>query len=279
MEILIAFLFMLAVALAAGLLLLLFSHLFATKKDPLEAKVRECLPGVNCGACGYTGCDDYAKAIVENGEKPNLCVPGTQKVSDQISEILGVQKTEVEDVVAFVACNGHIGATTNTAIYEGVKSCRAASMIYGGTSSCKYGCLGLGDCTAVCPSDAICIEGGIARVNTARCIGCRLCANTCPKQIIKMVPQDTSVVVMCSNKQKGADARKACTNACISCKKCEKECPNGAITVENNLAVIDYKKCTHCGICASVCPTGCIKNVFFPDIPENFDVKAEAVAE
>ena len=49
-----------------------------------------------------------------------------------------------------------------------------------------------------------------------------------------MIPQETATVVMCSNKQKGADAKKACKNACIGCKKCEKTCPNGAITVIDN---------------------------------------------
>ena len=74
---------------------------------------------------------------------------------------------------------------------------------------------------------------------------------------------------MCSNKQKGADARKACKNACIGCKKCERTCPNGAIAVKDNLAVIDYEKCTNCGTCVAACPTGCLKTVFFPDLPED----------
>lgn len=276
MEILIAFVFILALALLAGLLLLLFSRLFYVAENPLKKTIRECLPGVNCGACGYKGCDDYANAIVEDGEKPNLCVPGTQKVADRISQILGVEKTQVEDVVAFVACNGHREATTKTALYDGVKTCRAASMLYGGVRSCVYGCLGYGDCAEACPSDAICLEDGIARVDTSKCIGCRLCAHTCPKQIIQMLPQEAAVVVMCSNRQKGAEARKACKNACIACKKCEKECPSGAITVKDNLAVIDYSKCTHCGLCAQVCPTGCIRKVNFPDLPENFDFDSVA---
>lgn len=273
MEILTAFLFMLSVALIAGLLLLVFSHLFAVKKNPLEKVVRECLPGINCGACGYKGCDDYAAALAEGNAKPNMCVPGTQKVADEISEILGIEKVEVEDVVAFVACNGHAGATAPVALYEGVNTCRAASMLYGGPNSCRYGCLGFGDCAAACPSGAICMDDGIARVDTSRCIGCGLCKQTCPKKIIVMVPQDATSAVMCSNKQKGADARKACKNACIGCKKCEKACTGGAITVIDNLAVIDYEKCTHCGLCVDVCPTGCLKNVFFPDIPDDVDVE------
>ena len=74
-----------------------------------------------------------------------------------------------------------------------------------------------------------------------------------------------------SDEDKGADARKACKNACIACKKCEKSCPHAAITVENNLARIDYSKCTGCGKCSEVCPTGCIKKVFLPNIPDDLD--------
>lgn len=274
MEILTAFLFMLAIALAAGILLLVFSHLFAVQKNPLETAVRECLPGINCGACGYKGCDDYAAALAENNAKSNLCIPGAQKTADQISDILGAPKTKVMDNVAFVACNGHCGATSDVAEYEGVQTCRAASMLYGGPSSCRYGCLGFGDCAAACPSDAICMADGIARVDTSRCVGCGLCKQACPKQIITMLPQEAAAAVMCSNKQKGADARKACTNACIGCKKCEKACPAQAITVTDNLAHIDYNKCTYCGLCVNECPTGCLKAVFFPNIPEDCDIKS-----
>lgn len=274
MEILIAFLVMLAVAIVAGVAITVFSHFFSVPENPQKAIIRECLPGINCGACGYKGCDDYASALAEGGVKPNLCIPGAQGVADKIGEILGVEAEPFKDVVAFVACNGNCEATFNTADYDGVKSCFAASMIYGGNNSCKFGCLGFGDCVNVCPSNAICIADGIAHVNTARCVGCGLCSNTCPKHIIKMLPQETSTVVMCSNTQKGADARKACKNACIACKKCEKTCPHGAITVINNLAVIDYEKCTNCGTCIKECPTGCLKSVYFPDIPDDVNTSS-----
>ncbi|MBR2952156.1 MAG: RnfABCDGE type electron transport complex subunit B [Clostridia bacterium] len=269
MDILIAFLVILAVALLAGVLLLVFSRLFAVEKDPTEEKIRACLPGINCGACGYKGCDDYAAALAKGGVNTGLCVPGAQKVADEISEILGVESVAFNDVVAYVSCNGTCEATPAVAVYEGVQSCRAASMLYGGANACRFGCLGLGDCAAVCPSGAICFYDGIAHVNTALCIGCGLCARTCPKHVITMLPQDTAVAVMCSNTQKGADARKACKNACIGCRKCEKACPHGAITVENNLARIDYTKCEKCGLCADACPTGCLKKVFFPNLPED----------
>ena len=67
-----------------------------------------------------------------------------------------------------------------------------------------------------------------------------------------------TVANLCSNRDKGAVARKVCTNACIACKKCEKNCPSGAIRVVDNLAVIDYEKCTDCGACIEGCPTHCL---------------------
>lgn len=274
MDILIAFLVVAAVALVLGILLAVISHFFAVPEDPTQKQIRDCLPGINCGACGYKGCDDYAAALAAGGVAPNLCIPGAQSVADQIGSILGLEVVEpFVDVVAFVACNGHCEATHTKAMYEGVQTCHAATMLYGGEGACTYGCLGHGDCAVACPANAICTVDGIAHVDTSRCLGCGLCTTICPKGIIHMLPQEAAAAVMCSNKAKGADARKACQNACIACKKCEKNCPHGAVTVVDNLAVIDYDKCTYCGACAEVCPTGCLKKVFFPNLPEGVEAE------
>ena len=251
-----------------GVLLAFFSYKFSVKENETAKKVRACLPGINCGACGFKGCDDYAAAIAEGRAEPNLCVPGAETAASEIGEILGVEVAGPNDVVAFVACNGNCEATSKKAAYDGISTCRADSMIYGGPEACNFGCLGLGDCAARCPANAICIKDGIAHVDTSRCLGCALCASVCPKKIISMLPQKTKTAVMCNNKDKGAEARKVCKNACIACKKCEKTCPHGAIAVVNNLAKIDYSKCTGCGACAEACPTGCLKKVFFPDLGE-----------
>lgn len=276
MEILIAFLVVGVIGLAAGVLIAVMSRFFGVEEDQKVKAVRACLPGVNCGACGYKGCDDYAVAVAEGKAKPNLCVPGAESTAEELGALLGIEVEPPKDVVAFVHCNGNCEATTEKTEYVGVTSCKAAAMLYGGPESCQYGCMGLGDCAAACPANAICMKDGIAHVDTSRCLGCGLCESICPKKVISMVPQETAVVVMCNNKDKGADARKACKNACIGCMKCVKTCPHEAITVTNNLAKIDYDKCVRCGACAASCPTGSLKQVFFPDLSEEYeDFKVE----
>jgi len=276
MNILIALLVVGAIGLLAGLLIAVMSRFFGVEEDQTVKAVRACLPGVNCGACGYKGCDDYAVAVAEGKAKPNLCVPGAESTAEELGALLGIEVEPPKDVVAFVHCNGNCEATETKTDYVGVTSCKAAAMLYGGPETCSYGCMGLGDCATACPANAICMKDGIAHVDTSRCLGCGLCESICPKKVISMVPQETVVVVMCNSKDKGADARKACKNACIGCMKCVKTCPHEAITVTNNLAKIDYAKCVGCGACAGSCPTGSLKQVFFPDLSEEYeDFKVE----
>ena len=258
-EILIAALVVGGIGALCALMLIAASKFFAVEENETVGKVRECLPGANCGACGYAGCDGYAKALAEEeGIKTNLCIPGADAVAKQIAEILGVEAEDVVEQVAVIHCYGDCEHTKKKMTYEGIESCAAAKALYGGTGLCNYGCIGLGDCVSVCPQEAICIENGMAHIDTRLCIGCGLCAKTCPRGIIELMADVEKVLVTCQNRDKGAVARKACSNACMGCKKCEKSCPAGAIKVVDNLAVINYELCTKCDTCAKVCPVGCI---------------------
>ncbi|MBP3324283.1 MAG: RnfABCDGE type electron transport complex subunit B [Clostridia bacterium] len=256
-EILIAVLIVSGIGLVCGIILAVVSVFTEVKVDETVEKLRACLPGANCGACGYTGCDGYAKALKE-GAKTNLCVPGADAVAKEIADILGVEAEDVVEQVAIVKCNGNCNATSKKYDYQGVTSCAAVKTLYGGSGACAYGCLGQGDCVNVCPHNAIRIENGVALINPDECVGCSLCAKTCPNKIIEMIPDIHRVAVRCSNKQKGADTRKVCTNGCIGCKKCELNCPTKAIKVTNNLASVDYNLCIICGKCAEVCPVKCV---------------------
>ncbi len=259
MEILIPVLILAAIAIVCAVLLTVASVLFGIKEDEKYLAIRDALPGANCGACGYSGCDAYAKALSEGKiDKTNLCIPGGDGAAKTIADTLGLEAEDVVEKVAYVACNGRCHTVDKKYEYVGEKSCRIANMAYQGDRFCTYACLGYGDCVAVCPKDAITIEDGVARIDPRKCIGCGLCARTCPNNIIHLVNDTTRVVVECSNHDKGAATRKYCTNGCIGCGKCQKNCEAGAITVIDNLAVIDYEKCTNCGKCAEVCPVKCI---------------------
>ena len=131
--------------------------------------------------------------------------------------------------------------------------------LFGGNGACTFGCIGLGDCYKVCPYDAIYNANGVAKVNPELCVGCGACTKVCPNALIQVIDAASVVGISCSNKEKGAVARKKCTNACIGCMKCARECPAQAITVSDNLARIDYTKCTNCGHCVEACPVKCIE--------------------
>jgi Predicted NADH:ubiquinone oxidoreductase, subunit RnfB len=248
-----------AVGLVCAVVLAVASIIMATKEDERFPDVREALPGVNCGACGYSGCDEYAKALLEGGDvKTNLCTPGGDTVSKKLGDFLGVGFHDVIEEVAVIKCRGDCNATRDKMEYHGTESCAAAKLLFGGIGVCTLGCMGLGDCMHICPSNAICIEKGIAHINTRACTGCGMCARTCPNHLISLMPDTRTVLVTCSNTEKGAVTHKKCLHGCIACHKCEKECPTNAISIIDNLAEIDHDVCIDCGRCAEVCPTTCI---------------------
>ena len=258
-EILIAVIPVVIIGILCGAVLVIASKVMAVKEDERFPAVRDCLPGANCGACGFAGCDGYAKALCEDPSTPaNLCIPGAAGVAKQLGEVLGVEVADVAAQVAVVHCSGNCQHTQDKVVYSGIESCAAAKLLYGGKGSCTFGCLGLGDCAAVCPQNAIAIRDGVARVSAADCIGCGVCAKACPNHLISLLAATDRVVVACSNRDKGAATRKVCDVGCIGCRKCEKACPSGAIKVTDNVARIDYEKCTGCGACAEVCTTKCI---------------------
>lgn len=248
------------IGLIAGIILTLAAKFMAVKVDERVAKLREALPGANCGACGYPGCDEYAKVLAEDHTiKANLCTPGGSAVSQEISEILGVEFEGVAGKVAILKCSGSCEKTNYVMDYQGLQSCRASKQFYRGRGACHKSCLGFGDCAVICEYDAIKIENGIAVVDRNKCIGCGMCEKSCPNKLIEIVPKSTRVVVGCSSEESPTFTRQNCKIGCIGCKLCVKACKFDAIEVDGSLATIDYTKCKNCTLCAKVCPRGVIK--------------------
>ena len=158
MEILIPILAVTVIGLICAVGLAVASSVMAVKEDTRFTEIRACLPGANCGACGYTGCDGYAKALLEPGTKTNLCVPGADAVAAQIAALLGVEAEDVVEKIAVVQCAGTCEATSVKADYRGIPSCAAAKLFYGGNGSCIFGCMGFGDCARRnAPAGGVCI--------------------------------------------------------------------------------------------------------------------------
>ena len=231
---------------------------FYVEVDERVQKVRECLGGANCGACGFAGCDAFAEAVVAGEAKPNGCPAGGAKTAEAIGEVLGLKVEATEPKVARVICQGTNGIAKERYEYTGYDSCRVAASLAGGPKLCRFACLGLGDCADKCSFNAITMVDGIAHVNPDNCVGCGACVKECPRNAIALLPKDAKTVVLCRNSDSGREARAACMSACIACQRCVKTCKYDAIKVENGFASIDYEKCTRCGECAEVCPCNCI---------------------
>lgn len=257
---------------------------YATKKFKVEEdiridKIEAILPGANCGGCGFPGCRGFAEACIKSFED-KLCPVGGNATMSKVAGVLGMEVSTIEPKVAVVRCNGTCENRPKKNRYDGAYNCAIAASLYSGETDCSFGCLGLGDCVASCKFGAIVIgEDGLPIVDEEKCTACGSCVKACPKNIIelrKKGPKSRKVFVRCVNKDKGAITRKSCSVGCIGCTKCEKECAFNAITIENNCAYIDFRKCTLCRKCVQVCPTNAIAELNFPSrkgAVESFDKK------
>ncbi len=239
--------------------LVLAAKKFAVMTDPRVEKVLEVLPGVNCGACGLPSCHEYAELVVGGKAAADLCVLGEEETAEKIGDILGVSIGEMERGVVLLQCNGGIRCDDKFQ-YDGVKNCRAAALVRGSGKACIYGCIGYGDCMRVCPVDAIAIDkDDLPVIDEQVCVGCDLCVDMCPKDILTVVSRDKKTRLLCSSHDKGKYVKSICKVGCIGCGICVKVCPPNAITIKDNLAIIDSELCTDCGICVEKCPMKCIK--------------------
>ncbi|MBD3287049.1 RnfABCDGE type electron transport complex subunit B [candidate division WOR-3 bacterium] len=227
----------------------------SVKPNPLEEKILNALPGANCGGCGYPGCEAYAAAVARGDAPPDACPVGGSSLAEKIGEIMGVEVGGGEPKVAFLLCQGGNDIVAQSADYHGIRTCRAANLLGGGTKACPYGCLGFGDCCEVCPFDAIHMgPEGLPVVDREKCTGCGNCIRACPKNILKLIPVSKQVYLACASHEKGKGVRDVCKKGCHACSICVRMCPYDALKMVDNLPVMDFAKCTDCGICYAKCP-------------------------
>lgn len=233
---------MLSLGTGFAVVLLIASEKLKVSLDPKIEQIHKALPNLDCGACGFAGCGQYAKAVLENPELLGKCAPGGQQVTEAIAKILNLQ---ISDSGApkrpIVHCRAHTADKTFYAQYRGIPTCTAANALPN-VQACKFGCLGFSDCVTSCKFDAIDIVDGLAIVDYQKCTGCGACSKACPRNLIKMVPfsNENMMTVACSSKENGKSTRSMCKVGCIGCGLCAKQ--TDIFSVEDNLAKIDYEK-------------------------------------
>ncbi len=241
-----------------GLILGFAGIKFKVEQDERVSLVRECLPGANCGGCGFAGCDALAAAIVDGSAPVNGCPVGGAAVAAKVGEIMGVAAEAGAKKTAFVKCSGDCESAKDKYVYFGAQDCGLENALAGGAKACAFGCLGDGNCVKACAFDAIHVVNGVAVVDKDKCVACGACIKACPKALIELVPYDSKVRVACSSHDMPKPTKDNCAKGCMGCKLCEKNCPNEAVKVDNFLAKVDYDKCTQCGACTEKCPTKAI---------------------
>ena len=242
-----------------ALMLILANRKLYVYEDPRIDKVEEMLPHANCGACGYPGCRPFAEALVEGKVLPGKCTVSSDEGRMSIAKFLGVDAGSEEKRVARLACAGGTNVARNRARYKGVETCRAASLISGGGKGCFWGCLGHGDCEAVCDFDAITMnEHSLPVVDEDKCTACGDCVEICPKDLFSLQPVSHRLWVACKNLEAGEQVLEDCEVGCTACGKCAMDAPGDLIKMINNLPVVDYSAYGQTPAPIDRCPTGAI---------------------
>ena len=186
--------FMFLLGLTLSLVLAIASRVFYVKEDPRLAKIKAALPGINCGGCGFPGCEAAAKALVAGKALVTMCVGGGIDVADALARIMGLTGGAIERQTAQIGCLGG-GRAEMRFVYLGASDCRAVHLLAGGPESCEQACLGGGSCVAVCPFGAISMGPHRTPVVEAdRCRGCGRCVEICPHGVISLAGSTTRLL-------------------------------------------------------------------------------------
>ena len=262
-EIKLAILVLGSVGFAFAILLAFLSKKLKVEEDPRTEKVLGLLPGLNCGACGFSGCRPFAQAVVKECKIFNGCLPGGVEVNEKIMEALGIVGCiSTQKQVAVCRCGAQGGEKKESCQYNGPQTCRAAHLT-GGALDCTYGCVSLSDCVRACPTNAMTLVNKKIQIDFEKCTGCGQCSRACPRDLFEIVPLAKGkpiYCVGCSNKEKALAVKKVCQCGCIVCGICTKVA-NSPYYLKDNLSSIDYTKATDQEPLEegkNKCPTKCI---------------------
>lgn len=256
------------IGLAFSLLLAFLNRKLRIPENPKVKKILDMLPGLNCGACGFSSCRTYAQAVAEDSEKYQSCRPAGDGANQKISELLGKKKVREKNLkkVLICACIADADEKKVSSDYQGLKSCQAAQ-ITGGALDCFYGCLGFGDCQKICPTGAIAVKEKKVYIDSKKCFFCGRCIKTCPRNLFKIIPIKEDLkknyYIACQNKDKLREVKDVCSRGCIGCALCTKV-TDSPYKMHQNLPRINYSENTNDESLKQGmdrCPTKCIKDI------------------
>ncbi|MFH1664678.1 MAG: RnfABCDGE type electron transport complex subunit B [Candidatus Omnitrophota bacterium] len=244
---------------------------FADKKlkveeDPRVDEINHLLPGVNCGACGFLSCHDFAEHIAAEGADPGKCRVVDEETREKLYEVTGMKGGATHPRLPLVHCAAGAENKEPAADYRGVRTCGAAQFDFGGGMECEYGCMGFGDCVSACPFGALVMQNALPVVIPDKCTGCGKCAAACPRKIISLEEKkyDGLFYVACNSHDGALRVRQICGVGCIACGICVKLAPEGFFKLEDNLSRADHTKQQDqekVSFLAGKCPTKVIKKL------------------
>lgn len=131
----------------------------AQELEERTAALNDLLPQLQCGQCGYGGCQPYAAALAAGKAEPNLCLPGGPATARKLGKRIGREAPPPPR------------AAREVALIDEAK------------------CVGCFKCIEACPVDAIIGAHGLMHtVDDEWCTGCGLCVEPCPVDCIKLMP-------------------------------------------------------------------------------------------
>ncbi|MDH5475606.1 MAG: RnfABCDGE type electron transport complex subunit B [Cyclobacteriaceae bacterium] len=260
-EVYITLTIMVGIGLLFGTILTVAYKKMKVYEDPRIDRVEEMLPSANCGACGVPGCRAFSEKVVNNEMNVGKCTVSSPSAIEKIADFLGIEANSEEKRVARLLCAGGIAEAQNMAEYRGgIQTCRGEAVVSGGPKECNWGCLGLGDCADVCDFNAIVMnDNGLPVVIPELCTACNDCVEVCPKGLFEIMPINQRLIVQCKSLLEGDEALSKCSVACNACNRCVADAQQDVISIQQNLAVINYELNERADDAATKrCPTGAI---------------------